>query len=132
MINNKIIDLVLKNAPVDNANKIINELLKHIDNSYDYNDNQKNHILEMLIDSDSIITVDKINIDYIIEKFNTFMYNGDKYNYKNIKVEYVDNIICKINVSYEYMEKINEDRGDINWAKSTYNIDFNDKPEVLK
>lgn len=132
MINNKIIDLVLKNAPVDNANKIIRELLKHFDNDYDYNDNKKNHILEMLVDSNSIITFDKVDIKYIIEKFNTFMYNGDNYNYRNIKVENVDNIVCTINVSYEYMEKINEDRDDIDWSRSTYNISFIDKPEVLK
>ena len=132
MINNKIIDVVLKNAPVDNANKIIKELLKHLDNGYDYNDNKKNHILEMLIDLDSIITVDKVDVKYIIENFNTFMYRGDEYNYRNIKVDNVDNIECVIKISYEYMEKINEDRNDISWTKSTYNIDFIDRPEVLK
>jgi hypothetical protein len=132
MINNKIIDVVLKNAPVDNANKIIKELLKHLDNGYDYNDNKKNHILEMLVDLNSIITVDKVNIEYIIENFDTFMYYGDKYNYRNIKVENVDNIDCVIKVSYEYMEKINEDRADIDWNSSTYNIDFIDRPELLK
>lgn len=132
MINNKIIDLVLKNAPVDNANKIIKEVLKHLDNNYDYNDNKKNHVLEMLVDQDSIVTVDKVDVKYIIEKFNTFMYNGDTYNYRNIKVENVDNIECIINVSYEYMEKINEDRDDIDWSRSTYNISFIDRPEVLK
>lgn len=132
MINNKIIDIVLKNAPVDNANKIIKELLKHLDNGYDYNDNKKNHILEMLVDLNSIITVDKVNIEYIIEKFDTFMYHGDKYNYRNIKVENVDNIDCVIKVSYQYMEKINEDRDDIDWTSSTYNIDFIDRPELLK
>lgn len=132
MINSKIIDLVLKNAPVDNANKIIKELLKHLDNNYDYNDNKKNHVLEMLVDSNSIITIDKVNVKYIIENFNTFMYNGDKYNYRNIKVESVDNIDCVVKISYEYMEKINEDRDDISWTKSTYNIDFNNIPELLK
>ena len=132
MINNKIIDVVFKNAPVDNANKITKELLKHLDNSYDYNDNKKNHVLEMLVDSDSIITIDKVNIEYIIEKFNTFIYNGDKYNYRNIKVENVDNIDCVIKVSYEYMEKINEDRDDISWTNDTHNIDFIDRPELLK
>ncbi len=131
MINYKIIDLVLKHAPVDNSNKIIKELLKHISN-YDYNDNKKNHVLEMLVDSDSIITVDKVDVNYIIEHINTFMYNGDKDNYINIKVENVDNIDCFVNVSYEYIEKINEDRGDINWVKSAYNIYFIDNPEVLK
>ena len=98
----------------------------------DYNDIKKNHILEMLVDTDTIITIDKVNIDYVIEHFVDFMYKGDTYNYRNIKVEYVDNIDCLINVSYEYMEKINEDRGDIDWVKANYNINFNDRPEVLK
>ena len=132
MINSKIIDLVLKNAPVDNANKIIKEVLKHLDNNYDYNDNKKNHVLEMLVDSNSIVTVDKIDVNYITEKFNTFMYNGDIYNYRNIKVENIDNIECIVKVSYEYMDKINEDRDDIDWSKCNYNINFIDNPKVLK
>lgn len=132
MINDKIINIILKNAPVYNANKIIKELLKHIDNTYDYNDAKKNHILEMLVDTDAIITIDKVDMDYVIEHFVDFMYKGDTYNYRNIKVENVDNIDCLINVSYEYMEKVNEDRGDIDWVKSNYNINFNDRPEVLK
>ena len=132
MINNKIIDLVLKNAPVDNANKIIKELLKHLDNNYDYNDNKAGHILEMLVDSNSIISCKDVNIDYVNRNLNLLMYNHEKYNIRNIKVDSVDNIDCNIKVTYEYLEKINEDRGDVDWTKSTYNIDFNDRPELLK
>ena len=132
MINDKIINIILKNAPVDNANKVIKELLNHIDNTYDYNDTKKNHVLEMLVDKDAIITIDKVDINYIIDHFVDFMYKGDTYNYRNIKVENVDNIDCLINVSYEYMEKVNEDRGDIDWIRANYNINFNDRPEVLK
>ena len=69
MISNKLIDLVIKNAPVDNASKIIKELIKHIDNGYDDNDKRKNHILEMLVDSNNIITVNKVDVKYIIENF---------------------------------------------------------------
>jgi hypothetical protein len=132
MINDKIMNVILNGSNSYNKDIVIKELLKHIDNGYDYNDIKKNHILEMLVDEDTIITIDKVNIDYVIEHFVDFMYKGDTYNYRNIKVENVDNIDCLINVSYEYMEKINEDRGDIDWVKANYNINFNDKPEVLK
>jgi hypothetical protein len=132
MINDKIINVIINDSNSYNKDIVIKELLKHIDNGYDYNDIKKNHILEMLVDTDTIITIDKVNIDYVIEHFVDFMYKGDRYNYRNLKVENVDNIDCLINVSYEYMEKINEDRGDIDWVKANYNINFNDRPEVLK
>jgi hypothetical protein len=132
MINDKIMNVILNGSNSYNKDIVIKELLKHIDNGYDYNDIKKNHILEMLVDEDTIITIDKVNIDYVIEHFADFMYKGDTYNYRNIKVENVDNIDCLINVSYEYMEKINEDRGDIDWVGANYNINFNDRPEVLK
>ena len=132
MINDKIMNVILNGSNTYNKDIVIKELLKHIDNGYDYNDNRKNHILEMLVDTDAIITIYKVNIDYVIEHFVDFMYKRDTYNYRNIKVENVDNIDCLINVSYEYMEKVNEDRGDIDWTRANYNIDFNDRPELLK
>ena len=131
MINKNIIKALLDTAKKENKDMVINELLNHISICYDYNDFKSNHILEMLVDTKAIINSNKINFTYIIENFSKYLYQGDKYNVRNIKIESVDNIDCIIKISYEYIEKINEDRVDIDYTSSYININFIDNPEVL-
>lgn len=132
MINKSIIKAVLNSATKESKDKVLNELLNHISMSYDYNDIKAGHILEMLVDSNSIITCEHVNIDYINNNLNLLMYNHEKYNIRNIKVENVDNIDCNIKVTYEYLEKINEDRDDVSYTSSYSNINFIDNPDILK
>lgn len=132
MINKAIIKAVLNSATKESKDKVLNELLNHISMSYDYNDNKAGHILEMLVDSNSIINTEDVNIDYISKNLNLLMYNHEKYNIRNIKVDSVDNIDCNIKVTYEYLEKINEDRDDVSYTSSYSNINFIDNPGILK
>ena len=60
------------------------------------------------------------------------MYQIDKYNIKNIRVDSIDNIDCTVRVKFEYLEKINEDRDDVSYANTYSEISFNDYPEILK
>lgn len=131
MINKAIINAILNSAISESKDKVLNELLNHISMNYDYNDNKASHILEMLVDRKSIITCENVNIDYINKNLNLLMYNHEKYNIKNIKVDSVDNIDCNIKVTYEYLEKINEDRDDVSYASSYSNINFIDNPDIL-
>lgn len=130
MINKSIIKALLDTAKEENKDMIINELLNHI-SLYDYNDVKSKHILEMLVDSKTIVNLDKIYFTSIIENFDKYLYHSDRYNIRNVKIESIDNIDCIIKVSYEYIEKINEDRGDIDYTSSYININFVDNPEVL-
>lgn len=132
MINKGIIKAVLKSATTESKNLVIDELLNHISLTYDYNDNKAGHILEMLCDSNGIITRNNVNLDYINKHLNLVMYNHEKYNIRNIKVDNIDNIDCVIKISYEYIEKINEDRDDVTYTSSYTNIDFIDNPDILR
>ena len=132
MINKAIIKAVLNSATKESKEKILNELLNHISMSYDYNDRKAGHILEMLADNNSIITCEDVNIDYINNNLNLLMYNHEKYNIKNIKLASVDNIDCNVRITYEYLEKINEDRDDVDYTSSYSNINFIDNPDILK
>lgn len=132
MINKAIIKAVLNSATKESKEKILNELLNHISMSYDYNDRKAGHILEMLADNNSIITCEDVNIDYINNNLNLLVYNHEKYNIRNIKVDSVDNIDCNIKITYEYLEKVNEDRGDVSYISSYSNISFIDNPNILK
>ena len=132
MINKAIIKAVLNSATKESKDKVLNELLNHISMSYDYKDNRAGHILEMLVDSNSIISTEDVNIDYINKNLNLLMYDHEKYNIKNVKVDSVDNIECVVKITYEYLEKINEDRGDVGYASSYSSINFIDNPDILK
>ena len=132
MINKSIIKAVVSSATKESKDKVLNELLNHISLSYDYNDNKASHILEMLVDSNSIISCKDVNIDYVNNNLNLLMYNHEKYNIKNIKVASVDNIDCNVRITYEYLEKINEDRDDVSYTSSYSNINFIDNPDILK
>lgn len=132
MINKAIINAVLNSATKENKDKVLNEILNHISINYDYNDSKAGHILEMLVDSSSIITCEDVNIDYINNNLNLLIYNYEKYNITNIKVNSVDNIDCIVKITYEYLEKINEDRDDVGYTPSYSNINFIDNPDILK
>lgn len=132
MINKAIIKAVLNSATKENKDKVLNELLNHISLSYDYNDNKAGHILEMLVDNNSIISTEDVNIDYINRNLNLLIYTHEEYNIKNIKVAGVDNIDATVKVEYEYLEKINEDRCDVSYTSSYTNISFIDNPDILK
>ena len=132
MINKGIIKAVLKSATTESKNMVIDELLNHISLNYDYNDNKAGHILEMLCDSKDIITSKDVDLDYINKHLNLVIYNHEKYNIRNIKVDNIDNIDCVIKISYEYIEKINEDRDDITYTSSYTNINFIDNPDILR
>ena len=132
MINKSIIKAILSVSSRESKDFVINELLNHISLNYDYNDNKAGHILEMLVDNNSIISIEDINIDYINNNLNLVIYNSDKYNVRNIKVTAVDNIDCVVKVEYEYLEKINEDRDDVSYTSSYSNINFIDNPGILK
>ena len=132
MINKSVIKAVLGAASEESKDIIINELLNHISLNYDYNDNKAGHILEMLVDSKSIISTKDVNVDYINENLNLVKYNNDKYNIKNIKATNVDNINCTVRIEYDYLEKVNEDRGDVSYTNTYIDISFIDNPDILK
>lgn len=132
MINPKIFKAVLMAATKETKDAVLDELMFHMSHTYDYNDNCAGHIIEMLVDKNAVITKDKVNLDYIKKNLNLLMYNSDKYLFKDIEVDYIDNIDCSVKVSYEYLEKINEDRGDVSYIPSYTNLNFNDNPKILK
>ena len=132
MINPKIFNAVLMAATKETKDLVLKELVKHIGNNYDYNDSKVGHIVDMLVDTNAVITPDKVNLKWIENHQDKLIYQIDKYNIRNISVDSVDNIDCTIRVNFEYLEKINEDREDVSYRSSCSNISFNDYPEILK
>lgn len=132
MINPKIFNAILMAATKETKDLVLKELLKHVDNNYDYNNNKAGHIIDMLIDKNAIITTEKVNLKWVENHQDMLIYQIDKYNIRNISVDSVDNIDCTVRINFEYIEKVNEDREDASYTSSYSKINFNDYPEILK
>lgn len=132
MINPKIFNAVLMAATKETKDLVLKELLKHVDNNYDYNNNKAGHIIDMLIDKNAVITTEEVNLKWVENHQDMLIYQIDKYNIRNISVDSVDNIDCTVRINFEYIEKVNEDREDVSYSSSYSKINFNDYPEILK
>ena len=132
MINPKIFNAVLMAATKETKDLVLKELLKHVNNNYDYNDSKVGHIIDMLVDKNAVVTPDKVNLEWVENHQDMLMYEIDKYNIRNISVDSVDNIDCTIRINFEFIEKVDENREDMSYTSSYSNINFNDYPEILK
>ena len=132
MINPKIFNAVLTAATKETKDNVLKALVEHIGRNYDYNDQKAGHIIEMLVDKDAIITPNKVNLKWVENHLDHLKYNCEKYNIRNITIDSIDNIDCTVRIKFEYLEKINEDRGDVSYSDSYSDISFNDYPEILK
>jgi hypothetical protein len=132
MINPKIFKAVLMAATKETKDAVLQALVEHIGRNYDYNDQKVGHIVDMLVDKNSTITPDKVNLKWVESHTDRLMCQIEKYNIRNIAVDSVDNIDCTVRIKFEYLEKVNEDRGDVSYISSYSDISFNDYPEILK
>lgn len=128
MINKKVFKAILANSK--NVNKIINEVLKHINTKSDYNDARGNHLLEMLVDDSAIIEEKDVDIDYLYKHLDLISYNSNNIIIKNLKVDYIDNIYGEIYLNYEYITKA---EGEVkNPVYSKADVSYLDYPKVIK
>lgn len=132
MIDPKIFNAVLMAATKETKNLVLKALVEHIGNNYDYNDSRAGHIVDMLVDKNAFVTPDKVNLKWVENHQDILMYQIDKYNIRNISIDFVDNIDGTVRVKFEYIEKINEDRDDVRYTSSYHDISFIDYPEILK
>ena len=132
MINPKIFNAVLMAATKETKDLVLKALVQHIGNNYDYNDNKVGHVVDILVDKNAFVTPEKVNIKWLENNTKHFLYKADEYNIKNISVDSIDNIDCTVRVNFEYLEKINEDRGDVSYSKGHADISFIDYPGILK
>lgn len=132
MINKNILYAVLKVSTTSNKDTVLEELLTHVANNYDYNDAKAGHIIGMLIGNEKPVTIDNFNKDYIENHLNLLIWSYDKYNIKDIKVVSVDNISCTIRIAYAYLDKMNENKDNMSYTNSYQDISFIENPGILK
>ena len=132
MVNKNVINAIIKNALLQDKDNVIKMFIDYIQDNVSYNDDKVSHILEMLIDKTAIKTIDDVNKDFVEDNMQLCVWQYDNYNIKDIEIIGINNIDCLVKISYKRMEKINEDRGDIDWENCTSSISYIDNPKVLK
>lgn len=132
MINKNVLYAILKASTTRDKDIVLEELLTHVGNNYDYNDEKAGHIIGMLMGNEKPVTVDRVNKDYIENNLNCLLWSYDKYNIKDIKAISVDNIDCTIRIEFAYFEKINEDKDNVSYTKTYQDVSFIDNPGILK
>ena len=130
MISEKVIKAILRNADNENKNVVLLNLFEHL-SRYDYNNDKQGHILEMLVDTESIVNTSDIDIKYIEENFNKLFYNPDNEKVMNITIERINNIDCDIIIGFDINRHNDEDDNDI-IEHRTATTNFLSFPEMLK
>lgn len=131
MISEFIIKAILKQAKPDDKDLVLGLFINKLADWYSYNDNKVNHVLEMLVNPRSFVELEHVNLEYINDNITKHIYQAEKYNISDITITGIDNIECIVMISYKYVEKINEDRGDITPSTGNVSISFIDYPQVL-
>lgn len=132
MISESIINAVLKSSKPEAKDKLIKMLLVYINNQYDYYDKKVSHLLEILVDDKANLSVDDINLQYIVDNPKLIKYDAEQFNIIDVTVERVDNVDCVAVISYKYLDKINEDRDGVSYENNKVNVSFIDYPEIVK
>ena len=131
MFSTKLIESIIHNTDYNTLQFTLLEICKSLQRT-GYKDKCLMHILEMCCDPTSAILLKDVNFEYIKDNIGLFVYKSDKQSIKYVGVVSVDNLECCINVEYKYLEKINENRADMDYHIGLTNIDFLAHPEVLK
>lgn len=132
MISKSIIDAVIRQAKLGDKDRMLSAFIFKLNDGYLGNDNKINHCLELLLGEVTPVGPDNLNMDYIKEHFDKYVYKADEYIIKDIELNVIDNIEGIIHINYKCKAKINEYRDDIDFHDYDICISFIDNPEVLK
>ena len=132
MISEFIIKAIIKQAKQEDKDLVLGLFIQQLAGGYSYNDNKVNHVLELLVNPRIFIEKEHINLDYIKNNIKNYIYKFDEYIIKDVTIDYIDNLEGLVYCKYKYKEKINEERGDIDFSDGKFNVSFIDYPQVLK
>lgn len=129
MLSQNIIDSIIKIATPERKDKILKMFINNIN---DYSGNKIPHILDLLVNPKSFTTGKSLNMDWITNHMSFIVYHYENYNIKDITIDKIDELNGDVYINYKRLEKINEDREDVEYESYQTIISFIDNPEVLK
>ena len=101
MINDKLIDVFLKNAKQDDLIKGIKEIFNHfkLDNEYRYEELVNNIV--NIIGGDKLPTIKDIDINLVKDNVDKFTYKSEEIDRESIEISNIDNIDNTIKIVYK-------------------------------
>ena len=101
MINDKLIDVFLKNAKQDDLIKGIKEIFNHfkLDNEYRYEELVNNIV--NIIGGDKLPTIEDIDINLVKDNVDKFTYKSEEIDRESIEISNIDNIDNTIKIVYK-------------------------------
>lgn len=130
MINEKVFKAIL--ATSKNIDKVMNEVLKHINTETDYDDAKGTHLLEMLVDDSTILEAKDIDIDYLYKHLDLVSYQSNGIFIKNLRVNYIDNIEGVVHLKYDYITNAEKDIKNPVYMKADSVISYLYYPKIIK
>ena len=101
MINDKLIDVFLKNAEKEDLIRGIKEILNHfkIDSEYRYEELVNNIV--NIIGGDKLLTIEDIDINLVKDNVDNFTYKSEEVDRESIEISDIDNIDNTIKIVYK-------------------------------
>ena len=101
MINDKLIDVFLKNAEKEDLIRGIKEILNHfkIDSEYRYEELVDNIV--NIIGGDKLPTIEDIDINLVKDNVDNFTYKSEEVDKESIEISNIDNIDNTIKIVYK-------------------------------
>lgn len=132
MISKSIIEAVINQAKPANKDAMLCEFIAKLGGCYSYNDDKVNHCLELLLDGKKAIGPHNVNMNYIKDNFNKYIYKADEYIIKDIELKSIDNLEGIIYINYKHKAKINEFNDKVDFDQAIVSISFIDDCQMLK
>ena len=101
MINDKLIDVFLKNAKQDDLIRGIKQILNHFKLDSEYRYEQIFNNIVNIIGGDKLITINDIDINLIKDNINNIIYESETIDKDSIEMSDIDNIDNTIKITYK-------------------------------
>lgn len=129
MLSENIIDSIIKIATPERKDKILKMFINNIN---DYSGKIIPYVLDLLVNPTPFNIGKVLNLDWISKNMGLIQYNYEKYIIKDITIDKIDELNGDVYINYKRLEKINENREDVEYEDCKTSISFIDNPEVLK
>ena len=126
MLSKEILRHIVTNTDIQNKDDLLTEFLFNLNEKY--SNNKLEYVLSILINPNNAITKDDIDMEYIQNNMDKFIFNNNFYKCSKISLKEINNIKCSITIEYKFIIK-GEDKT-LKTEETT--ISFVDYKEVIK
>lgn len=125
-LSKSVINVIVGSASKESVSNLINAILEHVSDKYDYNGKAINNILSILA-GDKPVSINNIDMD-AVKTHSDWVYKNEKMDIFDSNPIKVDNITGTVTIEYEYNSV--SDESNTNY-KSTFDISYLEYPDII-